>query len=678
MKVLHVVQRYSPAIGGAEEYITGLSEELVRRGHTVDVYTSRALDYQSWRDELPPYEERNGVSVHRFKSIRRGEYTWSILNAALRSYWPQRQQRYEPLIYAGNGPVCLGMWIALWRNIRQYDLVHIINLHYAHAWPAYWYAQQQNVPIIVSPLTHAEQPVTYDVQYIRNIFSSCHAVLSLTVAEKQFLANFVPDETPIVASGVGLSIDPDMGSEDYSEPDRSSDSSASSPPNVPESTTSSGCDLSAIPAYRHFFKQDTDDRFVMLFLARKVDYKGLRKCVDAWMILRQQGYNVWLFALGPETEDSEQLWRQYALSHDSSHDLSRVYNEGLVIRGMVSDEERAAALALCNVFVLPSTGESFGIVYLEAWAYGKPVIGANIAAVSSLIQNGYDGILIDVDKDDASQVTELCSAVRHFIQNPLSADRMGTHGYQKLQEQYTAEKIGEVVEETYAHILYQTPLPKRPDREISIAPVEHIINNSIDKECPMPQNMSDIPDDLLEIRDPALNSEEVMEKIRQRIEQRRNDLGYEEREFPRFGVASYSNNPDDLTLSPELTHHLEIANRIYNAPETQPLLLPSPSTKAPIVGSLWKRIRRSAHELVLFYVNRYVSHQISVNHHLVSVINQLVTLSQAQRDQIDMLRQELDALQTRLQDSPETQQRTTVSTWPNISEDNDHASANIK
>jgi len=261
--------------------------------------------------------------------------------------------------------------------------------------------------------------------------------------------------------------------------------------------------------------------------------------------------------------------------------------------------------------------------------------------------------LIDVDNDDATQVTELCNAVRHFIQNPLSAYKMGTHGYQKLQEQYTAEKIGKIVEETYAHILYNTPLPQRHEKKISIEKIDYITNNSIEKECAMPQNMSDVPDDLLEIRDPALNSEEVMGKIRQRIEQRRNDLGYETRKFPRFKVGSYSAVPDDLTISPELHHHLETANRIYNTPETQPLLLPSPSTKVPIVGSLWKRIRRSAHELVLFYVNRYVTHQISVNHHLVSVINQLVTQSQEQQNQIDTLQQKLDKLQVRFEDAPD-------------------------
>ena len=76
MRLLHVTQRYLPAIGGAEKYVADLSEELVRRGHKVDVLTSRALDFHTWKNVLPPFERVGGVDVYRFRSMRRRPWVW--------------------------------------------------------------------------------------------------------------------------------------------------------------------------------------------------------------------------------------------------------------------------------------------------------------------------------------------------------------------------------------------------------------------------------------------------------------------------------------------------------------------------------------------------------------------------------------------------------------------------
>ncbi|MBI5567875.1 MAG: glycosyltransferase, partial [Chloroflexi bacterium] len=65
MRVLHVSHQYPPAIGGSERYIADLSEELVARGHQVDVFTSRAVDFHTWQNKLPKFEQRQGVNVYR-------------------------------------------------------------------------------------------------------------------------------------------------------------------------------------------------------------------------------------------------------------------------------------------------------------------------------------------------------------------------------------------------------------------------------------------------------------------------------------------------------------------------------------------------------------------------------------------------------------------------------------
>ena len=90
MHLLHVSHQYAPAIGGSERYITDLSEEMVRRGHHVDVFTSRAVDYLTWKSALPGRETINGVQVRRFKSLTRRGHTWRALDIGLGNYWPRR------------------------------------------------------------------------------------------------------------------------------------------------------------------------------------------------------------------------------------------------------------------------------------------------------------------------------------------------------------------------------------------------------------------------------------------------------------------------------------------------------------------------------------------------------------------------------------------------------------
>lgn len=154
-----------------------------------------------------------------------------------------------------------------------------------------------------------------------------------------------------------------------------------------------------------------------------------------------------------------------------------------------------------------------------------------------------------------------------------------------------------------------------------------------------------VSEDFVEIHDPELDPQQLMAEIRQRIRQRRLEMGYEERHFPTFGAAVVCPEPpDDLPYPPDLYHHLRQANDLYASVETGSILAPSPATRVPILGRIWKLIREQAHGLVLFYVNRSVAHQVNVNRHLVSVLNQLTLQNQEQARQIAALEAQIKAL----------------------------------
>ncbi len=395
MRLLHVSHQYRPAIGGAEAYITDLSEELVARGHQVDVFTSRSLDYHTWRSELPRREHLAGVDVHRFSSLPRNGSAWRALDYGFGHYWASGARRYEPYIFYGNGPLCPMLFGAILRSAQRYDLMHISHLHYSHAYTAYVAARLRHLPVVLTPHLHVEQRSTHDVGYMRAVLQGSDAVLAVSQAEGDYLLSHgLGREVAVAGNGLRLERFP--------------------PLDVVRSRARFG-----IP----------EQAFVVLFLGRKTEYKGLDTCLEAFRALRRQRPNVVLLAAGPETDYSQRLWS----------DAGAV--EGLIVRGALSEEDKLAALAASDVLAVPSSGEAFGIVYLEAWAYCKPVIGARIAAVASIIRDEQDGFLVE-----PGQAGQLQQRLLDLADRPNLARTLGEQGRRRLEQRYTVSRIADVVE----------------------------------------------------------------------------------------------------------------------------------------------------------------------------------------------------------------------------------------
>jgi hypothetical protein len=158
-------------------------------------------------------------------------------------------------------------------------------------------------------------------------------------------------------------------------------------------------------------------------------------------------------------------------------------------------------------------------------------------------------------------------------------------------------------------------------------------------------------DDLIEIHDPEIDPAAIMIEIRERIQKRRQELGFVAQHFSVFGGARFAGRPDDIPYDPDFYDHLEMVNQLYPEVETGIDLQPSPALRVPILGSLWARIREQAHHLVLYYLNREVSHQMSVNRELVSVLNRVEAILLDQKRAIMQLEDEVVELRQRLADS---------------------------
>ncbi len=112
--------------------------------------------------------------------------------------------------------------------------------------------------------------------------------------------------------------------------------------------------------------------------------------------------------------------------------------ERVTLPGAVDDRTLARAYAQATVFALPSTKEGFGIVYLEAWARGLPVVGADTGAAAEVIANGVDGVTVD-----PHDIPRLAAALRRLIADPALARAMGTAGRAKVARLYSPAAFAE-------------------------------------------------------------------------------------------------------------------------------------------------------------------------------------------------------------------------------------------
>ena len=97
--------------------------------------------------------------------------------------------------------------------------------------------------------------------------------------------------------------------------------------------------------------------------------------------------------------------------------------------------ELARYYAAADIFALPSTGEGFGLVFLEAMAFGKPVIGTSIGGIPDVVKNGQDGLLVEPTKEGVS------AALRSSISDQVLRNELGAQGKRKATTEFTFDNF---------------------------------------------------------------------------------------------------------------------------------------------------------------------------------------------------------------------------------------------
>ena len=97
-----------------------------------------------------------------------------------------------------------------------------------------------------------------------------------------------------------------------------------------------------------------------------------------------------------------------------------------------------------EIFVLPSLGESQGIVFMEAMSCSLPVVGFNIGGVNEMIRTGEEGMLVEKEN-----ILHLASAIQKLMSVDVLRNKMGVKGRKRVEKEYQWSKIAELTENIY-------------------------------------------------------------------------------------------------------------------------------------------------------------------------------------------------------------------------------------
>ena len=395
MRILNIIQRYPPAIGGAEIWCQEVCREWVRQGHDVSVLTFDVNEEEDfWRDPpmdrnrlaLGPLDIDEGVRVRRFRrslppyTLYHGVYKL-LLDRLLRVYF--------------YGPHSLEMVTKLLGHVRAADAVFLHTTPYPHNLLGWAAARWLGKRVLIAPHFHPGHSF-YDRWHQYALLRRCDGVTTLSEFENRVLEERGVAPERLVAAGCG----------------------------VPEQAAPPEDVQSRVLQFReeHGVEEGTK---IVAFLGRKLKDKGVAHLYEACEEVAQ-GRDVALFLAGPGS-DWFQEWRA-----ELAPGRTR-----LVDLGRVSDETKDTLLRAADLLALPSRYEAFGIVFLEAWAAGTPVVGSDGGAVPSVLGEGG----LTAPFGDAAA---LATRIEQVLDEPGLSEALVAAGQELIRERYNWPRVAEL------------------------------------------------------------------------------------------------------------------------------------------------------------------------------------------------------------------------------------------
>jgi glycosyltransferase involved in cell wall biosynthesis/GT2 family glycosyltransferase len=188
------------------------------------------------------------------------------------------------------------------------------------------------------------------------------------------------------------------------------------------------------------------DRKRLLFVGRLERRKGIHVLLAVLPALLER-YPDWdVDIVGDDTlldEDGRRFSQKFKAQHKRAPFLDRVR-----FHGRLDDSDVSRFYAQCDAFVAPSLFESFGLIYVEAMQYGKPVIGCRTGGVAEVITDGVNGLLAEPG-DERS----LADALARLMGDAELRQRLGDAGKESAREDFSHIAMARNAEHIYRALI---------------------------------------------------------------------------------------------------------------------------------------------------------------------------------------------------------------------------------
>ena len=183
----------------------------------------------------------------------------------------------------------------------------------------------------------------------------------------------------------------------------------------------------------------------ILCVARLIPQKRLDVLIDAVSHLKQyMDIKLIILGDGPEKGNLRRL-------------ISNLGLEGTVeMPGFIPREELPNYYGKCDLFVLPSVNEGFGLTLAEAMLNRRPVIGTDSGGIPDLIKDGRTGLLFP--EGDSGKLAE---AMRKILKDDRFAQQLAENGYQYVKGSLSAKRIGERMFAIYKEVWKEKEIGKK-------------------------------------------------------------------------------------------------------------------------------------------------------------------------------------------------------------------------
>ena len=419
MKIAFIVQRYGTEILGGSEYHCRLIAERLATRHAVEVLTTCARDYVTWKNEYPEGADRvRGVTVRRFAVRETRDIAafnrfseWIFANAhtaeqeqewlrrqgpwspALLEYLTRHHQHYDALIFFTYlyGPTALGLRIAPGRSI-------------------------------LVPTAHDEPAIHLDLY--KEVFTLPAAIAYNTEVERRFLETHFSIRA-VAEETIGCGVDLPHGRPENHQADQAgsldeldlADARDDDEP-LPEHISGRG----AMFRRRHRLHGE-----FALYGGRIDPGKGCEELIEYFSSYVQDGGDASLVLMGVKLMQlPEERWIRFA--------------------GLLSERERLQALEAATIVIVPSPYESLSLLALEAFAVGTPVL-ANARSevlVDHCVRSNAG--LFYADRD------EFVEAIRLLLADAELREAMGRNGREYIRAHYRWDVIMAKYERLLARI----------------------------------------------------------------------------------------------------------------------------------------------------------------------------------------------------------------------------------